>query len=54
LKLIASTPDISKERIAELLGIKEDGVKYHLNILKSSGIIKWEGPSRGGRWKILK
>ena len=53
LQIIRVTPDISKERISELLDLTVDGVKYHLRKLKSEGRIEWVGPMKSGCWKIV-
>jgi ATP-dependent DNA helicase RecG len=33
--------------------ITEDGVKYHLEKLKSAGKIRRVGPPKGGKWVIV-
>ena len=53
LQIIRVTPDISKEKISELLDLTVDGVKYHLRKLKSEGRIEWVGPMKSGCWKIV-
>ncbi|QJR21279.1 hypothetical protein BREVNS_0529 [Brevinematales bacterium NS] len=32
--------------------ISEDGVKYHLKILKEKNKIKRIGPDKGGHWEV--
>lgn len=53
LQIIRVTPDISKERISELLDLTVDGIKYHLRKLKSERKIEWVGPMKSGCWKIV-
>ncbi len=53
LQIMRVTPDISKEKISELLDLTVDGVKYHLRKLKSEGRIEWVGPMKSGCWKIV-
>ena len=33
--------------------ITEDGVKYHLKVLKEKGVINHIGPRFGGYWQVL-
>ena len=30
-----------------------DGIKYHINRLKSMGLLKRIGPDKGGYWQVL-
>jgi ATP-dependent DNA helicase RecG len=53
LAILQRNPFASRREIAESLGhITEDGVKYHLDKLKSEGIIKRIGPAKGGHWEV--
>ena len=54
LPLILAKPDISQQELAVALGLTRDGIKYHLNKMKRDGMIRHVGPSRGGRWEVLK
>ena len=38
--------------MAELVGISESGVKYHLDKLRKEGKIIHIGPTKKGYWKI--
>ena len=38
------------EKIKE---ISVDGIKYNLKKLQERGLIKHEGPDRGGKWIVL-
>lgn len=38
--------------MAEKIGIKEDGVKYHLDNMRKKSIIQRIGPDKGGYWKV--
>lgn len=53
LELIAVRPDISMVEMAEELGLTADGIKYHINKLKSEGIIRRTGARKLGRWEII-
>lgn len=52
--ILKQDPSASRREIAATLGdITEDGVKYHLDRLKSEGRIRRIGPARGGEWQIV-
>lgn len=54
LAILRRHPSVSRKEIAESLGkITEDGVKYHLDKLKSEGIIRRIGPAKGGHWEVI-
>ena len=53
LEIIKREPQITRRELAELIGISEDGIKYHLNNLKQKGLLKRIGPDKGGYWKIV-
>ncbi len=54
LQVLARNPSLSRREIAEALGgISENGVKYHLERLKTAGRIRRIGADRGGSWEIL-
>jgi len=42
----------SRRAMAELVGISESGVKYHLKKLKKEGKITHVVPTKKGYWKI--
>jgi ATP-dependent DNA helicase RecG len=52
ISIIRSSPNITKEEIANLCGMSVSGVKYHLDKLKKSGKLEWQGHSRTGKWVI--
>lgn len=51
--LIKQNPGITKEKLAEILGITLDGIKYHIKRLNKSGVIRWKGSSKGGHWEVV-
>jgi ATP-dependent DNA helicase RecG len=53
LQLIRENPRLSRKSMAELTGISESGIKYHLDKLKKKGKIIHVGPTKKGYWKIL-
>lgn len=54
LALLKADPRTTRRRMAEQIGITPDGVKYHLAKLRKAGIIRHVGPTKAGRWKVLK
>ena len=54
LDLLEAEPEITRRRLAERLGITPDGVKYHLDKLRRAGVIRHVGPTKAGRWEVLK
>ena len=51
---IAHNPSITAKRLAEIAGLSEDGVRYHLKQMRKEGILTREGSSKSGKWIILK
>ena len=54
LALLTADPEITRRRLAERLGITPDGVKYHLDKLRTDGVIRHVGATKAGRWEVLK
>ena len=52
LALISEDPGVTRQQLAEALGITSDGVKYHLSRLQEQGLLRRIGPDKGGRWKV--
>ena len=53
LKVIQEEPSLSQKKIADAIGEKYSTVKYYMESMKKSGIIKREGSSQKGKWVIL-
>ena len=53
LKVIQVNPTLSQKKIADVIGEKYSTVKYYMESMKKSGIIKREGSSQKGKWVIL-
>ena len=53
LKVIQEEPSLSQKNIADVIGEKYSTVKYYMESMKKSGIIKREGSSQKGKWVIL-
>ena len=54
IQLIQEDPSITVIRLAKLLKKTPDSVRYQLRNLTTHGIIKHEGPTKAGKWIILK
>ena len=54
IRLIKDNSSITQKEIAKELDITRDGIKYNINVLKEMNIIKREGSTKKGVWKILK
>ena len=53
LNAMRSTPDIKIEKLAQLCKLSEEGVRYHIKILKKEGYVKRVGRSIG-HWEVIK
>lgn len=53
LKVIQEEPSLSQKKIADVIGEKYSTVKYYMESMKKTGIIKREGSSQKGKWIIL-
>ena len=54
LDLIRKNPKITQVEMAKVLNLTRDGIAYNIKILKENGIIKREGSTKNGIWKIIK
>ena len=46
-------PDFSARKLAEVIGITQKAVEKHLSKLKAEGLIRREGPDKGGKWVVI-
>ena len=53
LALIKSDPSITRREIARRIGLTADGVKYHLEKLRSAGKIRHVGSTKAGHWEVI-
>lgn len=53
LQLLKDHPNYSARKLAEVIGITPKAVEKHLVKLKAEGLIKREGPDKGGSWTVL-
>ena len=54
LDLIENDEKITSTKIAQTLGINRSAVSKHLKKLQDEGVIRREGPDKGGKWIIVK
>lgn len=54
LQELRRNPKITRQELSKVVGISADGVKYHLQKLSKSGIIKRTGSTRSGEWEVIK
>jgi len=54
LNEIKSNPSTTISGLAKILRLTDDGIKYHINKLKSEGVIRHIGARKSGRWEIIK
>ena len=54
LGMITQNSKVTSTQMAEALGINRSAVSKHLKKMQEDGIIKREGPDKGGKWVVLK
>ena len=54
IELITDNAQISRQGLADALGISLFGVDWQIRKLKADGILKREGNNRSGKWIIVK
>lgn len=54
IELIIDNPQISRQELADILGLSTNGINWQIKKLKAQGILKREGGRKGGRWIITK
>ncbi|WP_456104762.1 winged helix-turn-helix transcriptional regulator [Prevotella sp.] len=52
LELIVMDAKVTSTQMAESLGINRSAVSKHLKKMQEDGIIRREGPDKGGKWVI--
>ena len=53
LELLKAHPEYSAKKLAGVIGITEKAIEKHLFKLKTEGLLKREGPDKGGKWIVL-
>ena len=54
LDLVAQYPEITRERLAQEVGLSVRGVEKNLAQLKADGRLRRIGGRKGGRWEVVK
>ncbi len=54
IEAITKKSDVTQKELATIIGITEDGVKYHITRLRKQGLLKRIGPDKGGYWEVVK
>lgn len=54
IEIIESRPEISVNKMAEILNVSISGVRYHIDKMKRAGIIEHIGPTKKGKWIVHK
>ena len=54
LALLRTQPALTHKALSERIGISANGIKYHLGKLREAGVIRHVGPTKSGRWEVLK
>ena len=52
--LLRANPGITRNALAQAIGITADGIKYHLDKLKAAGEIRHHGPTKAGHWEVTR
>lgn len=53
LDAIRRKPSITRNELAEIVGITPDGIKYQLRSLNRKGVLRRIGSDRGGHWVVV-
>lgn len=51
--MITQNAKVTSTEMAKNLGINRSAVSKHLKKMQEDGIIKREGPDKGGKWVVL-
>ena len=54
LSILEEHPDYSARKLAEVIGITQKAVEKHLSKLKAEGLIRHDGPDKGGKWVVIR
>ena len=52
LSLLQVHPEYSAKKLSDAIGITEKAIEKQLAKLKTEGLIKREGPDKGGSWIV--
>jgi ATP-dependent DNA helicase RecG len=53
MEAMRANPSITRNELAELIGMTPEGVKSAISSLKASGAIRRVGPDKGGHWEVV-
>lgn len=53
IEILKSNGKISRKDLALILNKTEGSIRHHLNKLQEKGIIKHQGPDKGGYWEVI-
>lgn len=53
VRLVQINNTITTKELAEIIGVSEKGIEFHISRLKSENILKRVGPDKGGHWEII-
>ena len=53
LSILEEHPDYSARKLAEVIGKTQKAVEKHLSKLKAEGLIRRDGPDKGGKWVVI-
>ncbi len=54
LKLLEQDNALTRNQLAEKLGVSPDTIKKNVEKLKQKGILQRIGPDKGGHWEIVR
>ena len=54
VKLLRAEPALTRNELAQRVGLSADGIKYHLSMLRAAKRIRHVGSTKAGYWKVLK
>lgn len=52
VRLILKNPEITQDKMAEIIGMSKNGIRYAMNKLKNRGILVRVGATKKGKWFI--
>lgn len=52
VELILKNPEITQDKMAEIVGMSKNGIRYVMNKLKKRGILARVGATKKGKWSI--
>jgi len=53
IEQLIKNPSLSRYKLAEILGMSVDSIKWYLEQMQESGYIRHVGPNKGGHWEII-